>query len=178
MDMFIEKMVARKRRGKDFAIAVTSVFSTILLSAIIFLLVISVPMLFFLAPLFPLLIASLIFLCYRIIAMQKVEFEYSLTNDELDIDKILAKRRRKRVVTLNARNIDILAPITNPRYQSEKSSAGLTNTYDCSNGTKNSDVYFVVFFNAGGLKSMLLFEPNQKMIDGFKRYSPQKVYEL
>jgi len=173
MDMFIEKMVARKRRGKDFLIAVAATLVTTLLSFLII-------GLFFglLFGLELLIIVGLFFICYRIIAMQNVEFEYSLTNNELDIDKIIAQRRRKRIVTVNARSIDIFAPITNAQYEHEKNSSSLTKTYDCSSGAGGSSTYFVVFFDGNGQKSMLLFEPNQKMIDGFKKYNKAKVFEV
>jgi len=178
MDMFIEKMVARRRRGKDYVMAAATVFLTLLLSLISFFLIGSLPVLLFLVPFLPLILGGLIFICYRIIAIQNIEFEYSLTNNELDIDKIFARRRRKRALTLNIQNIEILAPITNPQYQNQKSSANPTKIYDCSSGTGNSMTYFTVFFGNDGQKSILLFEPNEKMIDGFKRYNPGKVFEV
>jgi len=176
MDIFIEKLVVRKRQGKDYIIAALAVFGALFFSYAAFVLIIN----FALALLnfIVVIIAVFIFLCVRIISRQNVEFEYSLTNDELDVDKIFARRKRKQLVTVNARSFDIFAPTNNPLFEQEKSSAGLINIYDCSSKSKDAIPYFIVFFNADRKKSLLIFEPNQKMIDGFKRYSPNKVIEL
>jgi len=178
MDMFIEKLVTRQRQGKDYAIAAFAVFLTLLLSLISFVLIGGLAALAFLVPFLPLIIGGFFFLCYRIISRQNIEFEYSLTNNELDVDKIFARRKRKRIVTVNARNFDIFAPTSNFQFNQEKGSPALANTYDCSSSSKDANTYFIIFFGVDGRKSMLIFEPNQKMIDGFKRYAPNKVIDV
>lgn len=37
---------------------------------------------------------------YILITNMSVEYEYIVTNGEMDIDKIIAKRRRKRLITV------------------------------------------------------------------------------
>ena len=171
MDIFIEKLVPRKRRGKDIAAIVGLVFLTILLSLI--------TLMFheFLFGFWFAIIAGLIFVCYRLISGQNIEFEYSLTNNELDVDRIVARRKRKRLFTVNARQIDILAPISNEQYLRQKNSPSIKRTHDCTSGDLNAQIYFTIFFDKDGQKCLALFEPNEKIIAGFKRYSPKKVFE-
>ncbi len=42
-----------------------------------------------------------------------VEYEYIVTNDDLDIDKIIGKRKRKRLITVNLKTVTELAPYLN-----------------------------------------------------------------
>ena len=44
-----------------------------------------------------------------------LEFEYLFVNGELDIDKIMAKSKRKRVKSLNITECDIMAPLNSHR---------------------------------------------------------------
>ena len=39
-----------------------------------------------------------------------VEFEYSVTNGDLDIDKVISKKRRKKFARLKLRDIEYFAP--------------------------------------------------------------------
>ena len=49
----------------------------------------------------PMVIVLIFYIAYRINTSFDVEFEYILTNGELDIDKITHKRRRKRTYQRN-----------------------------------------------------------------------------
>jgi len=169
MDIFIEKLIKRKRSGKDYAITVAAVLLTLLIGYLF---------LAFFGEFFGLwlaVLAGLGFLCYRIISAQNIEFEYSLTNNELDIDKIISKRKRKHLITIDIKKIELLAPISSEQFKHESGSATITRSLDYSSGTKNANTYFAVFFGNDGLKSLLIFEPNEKMLTGIKRYIPNKV---
>jgi len=171
MDIFIEKLVAKKRDGKDIAFIVGMILLTLLLSFVV---------LMFFGILFGFefaIIIGLFFGCFWLISTRNIEFEYSLTNNEMDIDKIINRRRRKRIVTVNARKMDMLAPTTSPEYQRESNSATIARTYNCASGNPGSRTYFATFYDRDGLKCLLLFEPNEKMIDGFRRYARNKVID-
>lgn len=48
-----------------------------------------------------------------------VEYEYIVTNGEMDIDKIIAKRRRKRLITVNARTFERFGPFKESDHAGE-----------------------------------------------------------
>ena len=103
MDVFIEYMVKKKTTGVETLLKIVYV----LLAAVI--LVGS----FFLSPLLGAfsMIATLIgfgavFGAYYLITSMSVEYEYILTNGEMDVDKIIARRRPKRTLTANARKFE------------------------------------------------------------------------
>ncbi len=52
------------------------------------------------------------FLAWRLARAQQVEFEYALTNGEFDLDKIIARSSRKRLLTFHCRDVEQLVPFT------------------------------------------------------------------
>lgn len=66
----------------------------------------------------PLLIAAIVLgVCAYLFIFPgtDLEFEYLFVNGELDIDKIMAKSKRKRVKSLNITECDIMAPLNSHR---------------------------------------------------------------
>ena len=175
MDIFIEKLVARKKTAQDVAFAIGAIVFTILVILTLFPFVLYLP---FLAVRMvgSLAMVGLVYLCYWTISKRTIEFEYSLTNNELDIETIIARRKRKKLITVDIKRIDILAPVSSEKYRRERNSQTVTQTYDCSSGANNDETYFTVFIDQSGRKCLLLFEPNEKMIAGFARYNPNKVF--
>ena len=119
-------------------------------------------------------------ICYLAFILAKgvfVEFEYALTNNELDIDKILGRSRRKRVITVDFKNIEICANINDEKYSHEfKNTVSVTKTIDVT-GICDYDVYFVDFAGENG-KTRVLFQPTDKMKDAMKLINPRAIHIL
>ncbi len=90
MDIFVEKLVARKKGLRE------SILSAIIITISVF---IATTATLILGPrgIVVLLIIGLIFGNWYIISAFNVEYEYSVTNGEIDIDKIVNKRKRKKM---------------------------------------------------------------------------------
>ena len=89
MDSFKEQLVTRRPDNTVF-IKRTGIFIAALLIAVL--------LFIFLNVLSIVLIALLFFGAYYLIKSFDVEYEYICTNGDLDIDKIAAKSRRKRLM--------------------------------------------------------------------------------
>ena len=99
-----------------------------------------------------------------------VEYEYMYYNDEMDIDAIYQKAKRKRGFSVNVSDMEILAPIDAVelrQYQKAK-------TYDYSSGTGNAKLYAMVVAK-DGQKTKIVFEPKQEIVEGFFLRAPRKV---
>ena len=97
MDSFIEYMIARKStpiiKLKKFLIYLAA----LVISFFIFpFMLISVE----LSSMLSLLFVGVFFIAYRLTCSFNIEYEYILTNGELDIDVITHKKRRKRILTI------------------------------------------------------------------------------
>lgn len=176
MDIFVEQLVSKKKTAKNYAAilgCLVGVFVILGLFVFVILPVVSkvVP---FLNGLTFLLLFGLIYLFYRLVSNTNMEFEYCFTNGALDVDKIFNRRSRKKFVSLNARSIERMASTKDSEFASLLKNAEVKKLYGCSD-VKASDTYYVVFSNEKG-RQMLLFNPNEKIRDGFKRFNPQKVF--
>ena len=95
-DVFIERMVKKKMEPLDMLIIV-GVLAAILVAGVIGFVV---GFLIIAFPMLTLLIwAGAIFGGYKLISMQMLEYEYSLTNGFVTVDKILNRSSRKRMTS-------------------------------------------------------------------------------
>lgn len=169
MDIFVEQLIKRKRRASDFVkVGLCVVAATV----VIFLTFITIgsP----LTSLTLLLGVGLLYVLYNLNISINVEFEYCFTNGSLDVDKIIAARKRKRLTELNAREIEMMGTTKNRAFKGYMQNSDIKKIYACTS-IKDDDVYFVVY-EKGGQKCILLFNPNDTIKDGFRRLNPQNVF--
>lgn len=95
MDGFCEQVVKRKRKAKDNILAVVYIVMALLIPAVCISLAYVITAYFIYIGFF--LLLALVPLALLLINYQKVEYEYSVVDNTLNVDKIIAKRRRKRL---------------------------------------------------------------------------------
>ena len=100
-DSYKELLVRREKSTKDTLLRVVSIIPTVLIG---FLTLLTGNILFF--------IVAVAFgvLDYFVFQWTDIEYEYLYLDKEISIDKIMAKTRRKRVLTIDVNKIEILAP--------------------------------------------------------------------
>ncbi len=108
----------------------------------------------------------------RAIALDRWEFEYIVTSGVVDIDKIIAQRKRKRMLSFDARDCEIIAPMTSGNYYAEYKNLPLL---DYTAYPAHEDNYFAVFERAGA-RTCVLFQPTEDMVQMFKSCNPRNVY--
>lgn len=92
MDVFVEQIVAIKKTGKDFAAYVGIVLLALILMLIGYI---------FLTSIFIVVAAVVMFGAYKLFLRLNIEYEYIITNGTMDIDKIIAKSSRKRMISFD-----------------------------------------------------------------------------
>ena len=96
MDRFSEQLLPKQSTGKDTLIRVLYIAAASLLTSAA---IAAIP---FIGPIVPIaLIAGIIWGLVWLMQGTVTEYEYIVTNDDLDIDKITGKRKRKRMVTVS-----------------------------------------------------------------------------
>ena len=168
MDLFMEYLVQHKRTGKDLF-----VISGIIAGAIFLLLILTLVVSIFpaIAGIWLLSAVAIIFFAVLLIKRTSIEYEYILTNNELDIDQITAKSNRKRLVTINFSEIDICAPVSHSAFSSAQAAA---KTIDCT-GNRTNNVYFIDYSAEKG-KTRVLIEPPVSYIENVRRFNPSKIF--
>ena len=100
-DSYKELLVSKEQGVKDKLIRVVSIIPTVL-AGLLTLLTGNI-LIFIIAVAFGVL-------DYFVFQWTSIEYEYLYLDKEITIDKIMAKTRRKRVLTIDVNKIEILAP--------------------------------------------------------------------
>ena len=122
----------------------------------------------------PLLLAAVLFTGATIWHWRRgsVEFEYSWVGDELRIERIRARSRRKRMDTLEADGVRLVAPLSSPLLSSFESRSMTVSDYTSRTG--KDGVYALLYEKAGSSKKVL-WEPGEKMLKTMKMTMPRKI---
>lgn len=111
MDRFSEQLVERASDKKMMFLKGLVIAGAIAVIALLG----YITVLFQLTTLFICLVAAAgaVWLSVYIMQGLNVEYEYIVTNDDLDIDKITGKRKRKRLISIDLKSVDEFAPYLN-----------------------------------------------------------------
>lgn len=167
MDIFMEKIVKRRRTAVDSVI----IAATILIGLMLIMIVGSLS---FLQSFMPVVLVAIAYFGYMLIRNRNVEYEYIVTNGELDIDMIIAQRKRKRVFSGSCKEFEIIAKMTSGQYN--QSYENIKKRINAVTSMDSNEVYFISTVKDGE-KILIFFEPHPKMIESFKKYIPRKVFE-
>lgn len=159
-DFYTEQLVKRKTPAKDIALKGILILVTVFAFMLVFFIPIAI-------------IAPVIMICLDVFLFRNMdlEYEYLFVNGNLDIDKIMAKSKRKRAFEMTVNDLEVLAPSGAPelrQYQSLKAQ----NYGSC---TAEAETYEMIV-TQNGSKKRIIFEPNSVIVDGFRMLAPRKVF--
>ncbi len=103
------------------------------------------------------------------------EYEYTITNHELDIDVIKGKSRRKRITTINLKKIEFFGKRSNPRLEEFLRTKPAREYYFV--GSKSSENIYVtdVISRKDGSTVRVNIEPNDELLENIRRANPSAV---
>ncbi len=169
MDVFIEYIVKKKKTAQDYLKAVGIVFACVIVWMLL--------LMFnrYLLGLGLFLIVGAGWGAWKLIQGINVEYEYILTNSEMDVDRIVAKMRRKRMLSMDFKTIELCARCDDPEFRHEfENTASIAKTYDVRGG--ENQAYFVDYVAGESGKTRILFCPNEKMLESIKKMAPRTVH--
>lgn len=169
MDFFNEWIVKRKKTAQDYMSVVITVMVAIMILYGILLQFMMNNLIYFI----PVEIAIVIYVAYKIIASMNVEFEYFVTNGDLDIDRIVSKKRRKKLVRIKLKDVEYFAPFEDEHIKVAED-VGIKKIIDASSSLDAPRLHFVIYYN-NSEKTCLLFEPTDEMIENFSNYIPRAL---
>jgi len=163
MDLFNEKIIKKQKNALDILIivliilaALVAVFST----------------LSFLQLIAPIAVAGIVFGAYYLITMRNIEYEYAVTNGDIDIDIIINQRRRKRLFSANCKDFEKVARVKSEHF--DKQIKECKNIKNYWSGNENADVWFI--YLKQGEPLVILFEPSKEIIYCFRTFIPRRVF--
>lgn len=155
---FYEQIVQQKKSNKDYAV----IFLTVL-AGLLF-----VSLAFFVIPIFlPLWIFVACWFGYFVVSGRCLEFEYSISNHLLDIDRIAGKRRRRKMIVIDLKEIQGYGQVGDTGY-AHGVRKGLQ-VLDFSSRTNGKQTcYFIVPRPKGTY--IVLMDPDESMKEAIGKY--------
>lgn len=169
MDVFIEYMVKRKKSAADYIKILATLILGLVLIFVVSVVFAAIP---YITSFILLAVAGVIYAMYHLITSVNVEYEYALTNNELDVDAIINTRKRKRLTTANLRQVECWGRKSDRSFESNFQNKSIKKIVACED-IKDPDTYFMVYYNDDE-RNMLLFNPNEKILKKIELLNPQR----
>ncbi|MDE5577228.1 MAG: hypothetical protein K2J11_07570 [Oscillospiraceae bacterium] len=167
MDVFVEQIVKKATSGKDTAMKLLIGIGIGVLSAVcVFTFLFVIP--------FPgmglLLMAGIFYGGFHLITNLDCEYEYIVTNGEIDVDKIIAKRKRVRLVTAKASAFEAFGEYNE---NSPVAADGVTTVYAAGESdSESAKNYYADFKHASAGNVRLIFTPEERVVDAIVPFMP------
>jgi hypothetical protein len=162
MDSFVEQIVSKRSETKDTLKRFAFVFG----GSVLF--IISLFGMLWIGA-FSLLIGfGALFLAWYFIQSTFIEYEYIITNHEMDIDKIIAKKRRKRLITIKINKAEAWGEYTEGK---ENDALVTVQAHDC--GYKN--LWYIITVHEKHGKTAVLFSPNNSVLEAMNKSVPHSL---
>ncbi len=153
MDLFAERLIPKKIEGKDLALCALLFVAALIISAVAFV---------FAGYIAIIVAAGALYGAYYLATgILFVEYEYTLTNDELDIDKIIAKRKRISLKSYNVKDFS-----EGGKYDGREA------LMLCPDKTSENLYYLEI--KDGAKKECIVIDPNETMFKAFSIYMGTK----
>lgn len=170
MVTYHEHILKRHKNGKDLIICLIAPFACAVGAySLTFLFAVVIP---FFSILIPAVWAGGIYLSVRVVMSRNIEFEYLLTGSDLDIDKIMNKSRRRRIISVYGKEIVAIAP---PSSQNLPDNWKTSQIIDASSYPDAPDVYVMVV-QQDGVQKAIYFCPTEAMLETLAARNPRKVF--
>ena len=169
MNNFNEQVVRRVNKPKNLIIKIVSVLLLILVPATIFALA-------FVITAYLVYVAFFVFLggiyvVWYVFSIQKVDFEYSVSGNELTVAKVIALRKRKNICKIQINEIERLE-----KDDTEIKKMRFLKTFIAARDIDAKDEnYFAVFNSPAYGRCLLVFTPNEDILNGMKPHLNKNI---
>lgn len=113
--------------------------------------------------------AGILYLCWRWSGNFSCEFEYIFTNGDLDIDKIIAKQKRERKITINIEATEKICRFDEKMFNDPKYNKRIVACVPDENS-----VCLAARHKKEGL-CLLVFAPEERMLKEISKFIPRNV---
>ena len=169
-DVFIERMVKKKFESMDLLVMVGIVVAMIIavfIGFVVGMVMLPIPMITLLV------VLGAGFGGYKLLTMRLLEYEYSLTNGFVAVDKIMNRSTRKRMTSFECSSAEDIG-----EYQ--KNEARLKNqSFDArvfaTQYSDHRDSWYMIVRSGKTGKTLVVFDPDEEFLDAVKKYIPRPL---
>ena len=168
MDVFMEQVVKKTPTSRDKMLEVLVKISAFAFAfALCFASIAFFP---YIAPLAIFFGLAAVWLSFRLSKKLQIEYEYAFTNGELDVDKIIAKSKRKRLCSVHIGSITAFG-----KWNDDMEVEADSTMVIASDNSGKLDEYFMDFKYKDYGDTTLFFSPNDKMLELMIPYLPREI---
>lgn len=167
MDIFIEHLVKKKTTVLDVLIRIGLILAALIALGLVF----AVPSDSVWSMIVVFVACGALFGGWYLFTGLSVEYEYAVTNGEIDIDKIIAQRKRKRLVTIKAQNIEKIGKYT----PDVKIPENIDTKLIVCDSLKSPDIYYIVFRHNDKGRTLVIMNMPERVFAGIKNYLPREI---
>ncbi len=160
MDIFAEQIIVRKKTGGQVACAVLIMALTSVLMVLSFLLLRTLALI---------IIVPLGYGMWWLLSGMNVEYEYSITNNDIDIDRIVARRKRERVVSVSLQKVETVG-VYNPAQWQGRS---VDRVVLAAPSEQEEGLYSFSYHSKKRGHTLVIFQPNERIMAAFKQGLPR-----
>ena len=164
MDTFFEQIIAVRKTGKSIAALIGLWLAAFVLCFLLFMFS------GYLGAFSFLLIAGALYGAFKLSGFFNVEYEYIVTNGPMDIDKIINKSSRKRVLSFELQTVTRIEKY-NPALLNSVNSKELLIACD----SDDKDAYLMVSSTEGKGTNYLVFAPDERVRGAIVKFEPKFI---
>ena len=168
MDTFFEQIVAIRKDIKSF-LAVIGIWLAFF--------IVSLALLFAAINFFPTILAVIVFLVFylgylavKLTKKVSIEYEYIITNGCFDVDKIIAKSSRKRMMSFDIANVESLEKFNKDAMPARQFAQKLI---ACN--IDDPDAYYMIISEESKGTRLLVFAPDDRIKGAVKKFLPKYI---
>lgn len=166
MDTFFEQIVTIKKDAKAILALIGIWIAALLLSAVAFFLLTGMGF----GPIAILAIAGILYGAYKLSMFFGIEYEYIVTNGTMDIDKIISKSSRKRMISFELPSVTSIEKY-NPSAASNIDKKNLI--FACNADDDNA--YLMVCSSEGKGTKYIVFSPDERIKSAVVKFVPKFI---
>lgn len=166
-DIFVEHMVKKRLGAKDIGICLAASLGGALLILIGIYFTPIMPMIPFLV------LCGVIYGVYKVVSMRSVEYEYSITNGDVAVDKIMSRKTRKRLTSFDAKNIEEMGKYTENAQKLK--TKRVDKTIFASESDDGANAWYVIAKSRKTGLTLLVFSPDERCIDAIKPFMDRRL---
>ncbi len=168
MDVYCENLVKRKFTPQDKK-KIKTLFVTLIASSVLFILIIPAIVLkiglAYITTVSMAIYVVIIILIWRTLKKMQLEYEYIITNDTLDVDKIIAQKKRERQISLELKSVEEVGIFD------EKAFGGRNFDYIVraeKNLLDKTNLYMLIS-HPEYKRTLIVLTPDDKMLDALRK---------
>ena len=160
MYTFFEQIVKKKKGPAEWAIIAAVILAAVALVAVVWIFGI----------LAVIATVGIVYGAWWLATTQNVEYEYCVTNGDIDVDKIIARRKRVRLVSVAGRKIRALAP-----YDPAKPLGKFQRTVMVVPSLNEQGLWYFTYHSKKNGDTLVIFMPDDRVLAAFYEGLPKLV---